>query len=102
MFKTMAPRFATPPNAFLGINAAQLCCFLLFWAVNMFVIYKGIETIRILLNIKAPLLIALGLILLAWAYHAAHGFGPMLSTPSALRRQGSPGRGGSGSSSFPA
>jgi len=84
MLKTMAPSLATPPNPFLGINAAQLCCFLLFWAINMFVIYKGIETIRILLNIKAPLLIALGLILLAWAYHAAHGFGPMLSTPSAF------------------
>ena len=48
----------------------------------MFVIYRGIESIRILLNIKAPLLIALGLALLAWAYHAAGGFGPMLSQPS--------------------
>ena len=42
----------------LGINAAQLGCFLFFWLINMFVIYKGIESIRILLNIKAPLLIA--------------------------------------------
>jgi NCS1 family nucleobase:cation symporter-1 len=84
MLTVFAPGVATPPNSFLGINGAQLCCFLLFWAVNMFVIYKGIETIRILLNIKAPLLIALGLLLLAWAYHAAHGFGPMLSTPSAF------------------
>src|SRR5262249_8371677 len=42
----------------------------------------GIESIRILLNIKAPLLIILGLILLYWAYHTAHGFGDMLSRPS--------------------
>jgi NCS1 family nucleobase:cation symporter-1 len=35
-----------------------------------------------LLNIKAPLLIALGLALLAWAYHTAGGFGDMLSRPS--------------------
>jgi NCS1 family nucleobase:cation symporter-1 len=48
----------------------------------MFVIYKGIDSIRLLLNIKAPLLIALGLALLAWAYQQAHGFGPMLSQPS--------------------
>src|SRR4029078_2046233 len=36
----------------------------------------------ILLNIKAPLLIVLGLLLLAWAYKQANGFGPMLSQPS--------------------
>ena len=60
-------------------NIAQLICFLFFWAINMLVIYKGIESIRLLLNIKAPLLIALGLALLAWAYYAANGFGPMLS-----------------------
>src|SRR4051794_33358708 len=46
---------------FLGINAAQLACFQFFWAINMAVIFKGIESIRILLNIKAPVLIALGL-----------------------------------------
>ena len=65
-----------------GINAAQFACFLAFWLVNMAVIYKGIESIRVLLNIKAPLLIALGLALLAWAYHTAGGFGEMLSKPS--------------------
>jgi NCS1 family nucleobase:cation symporter-1 len=58
-----------PKLPVLGINAAQLGCFLFFWAINMVVIYKGIESIRILLNIKAPLLIALGLALLTWAYY---------------------------------
>ena len=29
---------------------AQLGCFLFFWAINMFVIFKGIESIRILLE----------------------------------------------------
>src|SRR5215467_7147695 len=66
----------------LGITGVQLACFLLFWGTNMWVIYRGIDTIRFLLNIKAPLLIALGLILLAWAYRAAGGFGPILSQPS--------------------
>ncbi|HWL93931.1 MAG TPA: NCS1 family nucleobase:cation symporter-1 [Phycisphaerae bacterium] len=66
----------------LDINAMQLACFLFFWAINIFVIYRGIESIRILLNIKAPLLIILGLLLLAWAYQQANGFGPMLNQPS--------------------
>lgn len=69
---------------FEGLNGAQWGCFLFFWAINMFVIYKGVESIRVLLNIKAPLLIVLGLALLAWAYVQAGGFGLMLSTPSAF------------------
>ncbi len=71
-----------PKLAGLGINPAQLGCFLLFWSINIAVILCGIESIRLLLNIKAPLLIALGLALLGWAWSAAGGFGPMLSEPS--------------------
>jgi nucleobase:cation symporter-1, NCS1 family len=69
---------------FLGINFAQLLCFLFFWTINMWVIYRGIDTIRFLLNLKAPLLIALGLLLLWWAWRKAGGFGPMLAQPSAF------------------
>src|SRR3954470_6371676 len=74
---------ATTGN-FLGITFAQFLCFLFFWSINMLVVYKGIDCIRWLLNIKAPLLIALGLLLLWWAYRNAGGFGPILSQPSAF------------------
>ncbi len=76
------PAWEQMPTNFLGINTPQLVCFLFFWAINMVVIYRGIESIRILLNIKAPLLIVLGLLLLAWAYQKANGFGPILGQPS--------------------
>jgi NCS1 family nucleobase:cation symporter-1 len=59
------------PIGFLGITPAQFVCFLFFWTINMLVVHKGIDCIRWLLNIKAPLLILLGLSLLAWAYHGA-------------------------------
>jgi NCS1 family nucleobase:cation symporter-1 len=72
------------PLPVLGITLAQFFCFLFFWGINMWVIYRGIDTIRFLLNIKAPLLIALGLLLLYWAYRQAGGFGPILSQPSAF------------------
>src|SRR5262249_12425894 len=74
--------FAEPGVANSGVNLAQLGCFFAFWLINMWVIYMGIESIRVLLNIKAPLLIILGLALLAWAYAQAGGFGEMLSKPS--------------------
>lgn len=76
------------PLPIIGINAAQLGCFLLFWAINVAVIIAGINSIRILLNIKAPLLIVLGLALLYWAYDRAGGFGPMLTQPSAFAAGG--------------
>lgn len=66
----------------LGITLPQAVCFLAFWLVNIAVVWRGIESIRWLLNIKAPLLIALGLVLLAWAAWRAGGFGPILSQPS--------------------
>lgn len=75
---------AAPPLAALGISLPQLGCFLAFWAVNMWVIYKGIDCIRWLLSIKAPLLLLLGVGLLAWAYQNAGGFGPILAQPSAF------------------
>jgi NCS1 family nucleobase:cation symporter-1 len=78
-----------PKLGYIGINTAQLACFLFFWSINILVIYKGIESIRLLLNIKAPLLIALGLLLLAWAYRQAGGFGSMLSEPSKFVAGGS-------------
>jgi NCS1 family nucleobase:cation symporter-1 len=71
-----------PPIAMLDITWPQAGCFLAFWFVNVWVVWRGIDTIRVLLNIKAPLLIALGLALLAWAWVQAGGFGPMLSRPS--------------------
>ncbi|MEO7932975.1 MAG: NCS1 family nucleobase:cation symporter-1 [Chthoniobacterales bacterium] len=75
---------AIEPVHALGISLPQLVCFLIFWGINMFVVWRGIDSIRILLNIKAPLLIALGLLLLGWAYQRAGGFGPILSQPSAF------------------
>ncbi len=63
-------------------------CFTLFWAINLAVILKGIEYIRFLQGISAPILLAVGLSLLAWAYFGAGGFGPMLSAPSQFRGTG--------------
>src|SRR5271165_4176884 len=57
-------------------------CFLAFWLINLAVILKGVEYIRVLQGISAPVLLAVGVLLLAWAYRSAGGFGPMLSAPS--------------------
>ncbi len=84
ILSVFVPQLAGGAAGPLGISLSQFACFMAFWLVNMAVVYKGIESIRLLLQIKAPLLITLGVVFLVWAYRAAGGFGPMLSQPSAF------------------
>ncbi len=74
--------FVGEPIAFVGIDLAQLVCFLVFWSVQVVFIAKGIESIRWLETLAAPFLILSALGLLAWAYMNGGGFGPMLTRPS--------------------
>ncbi|MCP1167952.1 NCS1 family nucleobase:cation symporter-1 [Limimaricola litoreus] len=68
----------------LGISFGEFVCFLAFWGLHLYFITHGTESIRWLETYAAPFLLAMGLALLAWAYFAAGGFGPMLSNPSAF------------------
>jgi NCS1 family nucleobase:cation symporter-1 len=65
-----------------GSPATIWICFFLFWLLNMVVVWKGIETIKILEGFGAPLMLGVGLILLWWITSKAGGLGPVLSTPS--------------------
>ncbi|HVM91220.1 MAG TPA: NCS1 family nucleobase:cation symporter-1 [Terriglobales bacterium] len=69
---SLAPAWRSVPHG-------AALCFLAFWFINLAVILRGIEYIRILQGISAPVLLAVGLLLLGWAYKTAGGFGPMLS-----------------------
>lgn len=63
-------------------------CFMVFWAINLLVILKGIEYIRFLQGVSAPILLGVGLLLLGWAWKSAGGFGPMLAAPSKFSSTG--------------
>lgn len=73
---------ARVPLPVLGISAGEFACFLVFWALNMAVVVRGIDCIRWLENLGAPFLLLIGVGLLIWAGIAADGFGPILSQPS--------------------
>jgi NCS1 family nucleobase:cation symporter-1 len=65
----------------LGINGLQLTCFALFWAINVFFIWRGMESIKWLETLAAPFLILGGIGLLVWARVKAGAWGAMLDTP---------------------
>src|SRR5437588_9503642 len=75
LLATLWPSWARNPH---GV----VICFGIFWVINLIVVLKGIEYIRFLQGISAPILLGVGLLLLAWAYRSAGGFGPMLSAQS--------------------
>ncbi len=67
---------------FIGISTGELGAFFLFWAMNVWFIVKGTESIKWLESLAAPFLIVVGLALLWWANARAGGWGPILSQPS--------------------
>lgn len=81
---TIFPSLAGTPELFAGVNAAQFGCFIVFWAVNMWIIWRGIESIRIFMNLATPILVLIPLALMFWAYWRAGGAGPIFSQPSAF------------------
>lgn len=70
------------PLPLLGINAGQLVCFLAFWALQLYFVVHGTESIRWLETVSAPLKIVMCLFLVGWALTHAGGFGSMMSMPS--------------------
>jgi len=65
-----------------SLAGSSWICFFLFWAINMMVIWRGIETIKLLEGIGAPFMLVVGLLLLFWITRKAGGFGPVLHTQS--------------------
>ena len=65
-----------------NVPGSNWICFFLFWALNMYVIWRGIETIKFLEGIGAPFMLVVGLLLLFWITRKAGGLGPVLHTPS--------------------
>src|ERR1051325_7793733 len=71
-----------------GLGASEVSvwvCFFAFWLLNMFVIWRGIDTIKFLEGIGAPFMLGVGLLLLWWITRRAGGFGPVLSSPANFR-----------------
>ncbi|HEX8473553.1 MAG TPA: NCS1 family nucleobase:cation symporter-1 [Pyrinomonadaceae bacterium] len=71
----------------LGVAVHTWLAFFLFWGIEVFIILKGVEGIKHLETWSAPLLLAGGAVLLAWASWRAGGLGRVLAESSALQKQ---------------
>ncbi len=74
--------------SFMGYGLPEYLAFLLFWAVNVYFVWSGTESIKWLETIAAPFLIVMGLVLLTWAASQVGGIGAILERSDALVAEG--------------
>lgn len=85
--KTFFPSVANSPMIFDGANVAEFSCFMAFWALTIYLIYAGMESIRIFMVLATPILIAVPILLLGWAIWAADGIEPILNAQNQLNKE---------------
>ncbi|HMA44810.1 MAG TPA: NCS1 family nucleobase:cation symporter-1, partial [Gemmatimonadales bacterium] len=93
------PGIATLPRflpGFVGLGTGEFLCFMLFWGINVWIVLRGMDSIKFLETWGSPFLLLVGVALLVWAWVRAGGFGPMLTNPVGPRTGGLSGVFGAG------
>jgi NCS1 family nucleobase:cation symporter-1 len=79
---TIIPGWPTALGAgFMGHTTTEWLSFLLFWGLNIWIIYRGMDLLRKVENWAAPYVLIVTAMLVVWAVKAAHGLGPLMSQP---------------------
>ena len=73
----------------VGLSMHGAIALLAFWFAQVWIIYNGMEAVRVFENWAAPFVLILAVVLVIWIVTAAKGFGPLLSTPSKFKDFGS-------------
>src|SRR5438270_2424127 len=62
-----------------GHTRTEWISFLLFWGINILIIYRGMDLLRKVENWAAPFVLVMTALLLGWAIWRAHGLGYLLT-----------------------
>ena len=84
--ETLWPAFANIGGGekIFDLAIPSLITLLIFWAMNLVVVLKGVQAVRVFENWSAPIIMLLALWLLVWVVARAGGLGPMLDRPSSF------------------
>jgi NCS1 family nucleobase:cation symporter-1 len=80
-FSALFPSWPTLLGTLWSHPTTEWISFLLFWGINVFIIYRGMDLLRKVENWAAPFVLVMTAVLLIWAVRRAHGFGPLLAQP---------------------
>jgi NCS1 family nucleobase:cation symporter-1 len=75
-------------TGFSGHTGTEWLSFLLFWGLNVLIVYRGMDLLRAVENWAAPFVLVMTALLLAWAVSEADGFGPLLAQPGRFQTFG--------------
>jgi len=67
--------------AWFGIGTGEFLCFMFFWAINLWIALRGMESIKFLETWGGPFLMLIAAMLFIWAWVNVGGLGPMLENP---------------------
>jgi len=91
LLEVLTPGIAHLPRvlpAWVGLGTGEALCFLFFWGINVWIVLRGMESIKLLETWGSPFLLAIGAALLIWAFTRAGGWGPMLANPTPVGATG--------------
>jgi NCS1 family nucleobase:cation symporter-1 len=84
--KTIVPSWPMLLGAGVGGHTTtEWVSFLLFWGLNIYIIYRGMDLLREVENWAAPFVLVMTAVLLWWAIAKADGLGPLLAQPGRFR-----------------
>jgi nucleobase:cation symporter-1, NCS1 family len=79
---SLVPSVSLPDVSIAGADVAQLVWFFVFWLINVYFIWRGMESIKWLEMLSAPFLLVCGVALLGWAIVRGGGLGSIMSQPA--------------------
>ena len=68
-----------------GHTPTEWISFLLFWFLNIYIIYRGMDLLRVVENWAAPFVLVMTALLVVWAIRRANGLGYLLEQPGKFR-----------------
>jgi len=85
-FSAVIPKWPTLLGGPVGGHTpTEWLSFLLFWGLNIYIIYRGMDLLRKVENWAAPFVLVMTALLLAWAIWRAHGLGYLLAEAGRYR-----------------
>ncbi len=79
------PEVGTFTGEILGVGVIPFLCFMIFWFMNLFFVWRGVNSIKLLETLCAPFLILGGIALLYWAYMNAEDMTKVFQTTSQFK-----------------
>ena len=78
----LAPSVSVPDVTILGADLAPLIWFFVFWLINVYFIWNGMESIKWLETLSAPFLLVCGAALLVWAIYEGGSLSTLMAQPA--------------------